>query len=159
MIAGDIDAGGRRRQLVEKWFGDIPRSAAVEPLRAATRRLAASKRRQACSRTASSCRALYLTLAHAARASRPATRRSTWSRGVLAGGKNSRLYKRLVYEMQIAQDVSAYQDSRAPLTATFLIVATARPGHDARTRSSACVDEEIARLRRRRRRSARWSAR
>ena len=28
---------------------------------------------------------------------------------VLAGGKNSRLYKRLVYDMQIAQDVSAFQ--------------------------------------------------
>ena len=30
---------------------------------------------------------------------------------VLAGGKNSRLYKRLVYDMQIAQDVSAFQGS------------------------------------------------
>ena len=30
---------------------------------------------------------------------------------VLAGGKNSRLYKRLVYDMQIAQDVSAYPSS------------------------------------------------
>ena len=32
---------------------------------------------------------------------------------VLAGGKNSRLYKRLVYDMQIAQDVSAFQQSQA----------------------------------------------
>ena len=30
---------------------------------------------------------------------------------VLAGDKNSRLYKRLVYEMQVAQDVSAFQVS------------------------------------------------
>ena len=37
------------------------------------------------------------------RTSRRATRRSTWSSAVLAGGKNSRLYKRLVYDMQIAQ--------------------------------------------------------
>ena len=29
---------------------------------------------------------------------------------VLAGGKNSRLYKRLVYDMQIAQNVSAYSE-------------------------------------------------
>ena len=28
---------------------------------------------------------------------------------VLAGDKNSRLYKRLVYDMQVAQDVSAFQ--------------------------------------------------
>ena len=31
---------------------------------------------------------------------------------VLAGGKNSRLYKRLVYDMQIAQSVEAFQASR-----------------------------------------------
>ena len=31
---------------------------------------------------------------------------------LLATGKNSRLYKRLVYELQVAQDVSAFQDSR-----------------------------------------------
>ena len=30
---------------------------------------------------------------------------------VLAGDKNSRLYKRLVYELQVAQDVSAFQNS------------------------------------------------
>ena len=46
---------------------------------------------------------------------------------VLAGGKNSRLYKRLVYDMQIAQDVSAFQASQA-LSSSFQIVATPRPG-------------------------------
>ena len=37
---------------------------------------------------------------------------------VLAGGKNSRLYKRLVYDLQIAQDVTALQDSQA-LSSSF----------------------------------------
>ena len=46
---------------------------------------------------------------------------------VLVGGKNSRLYKRLVYELQIAQDISAFQSSEA-LSSTFWIVATARAG-------------------------------
>ena len=32
---------------------------------------------------------------------------------VLTGGKNSRLYKRLVYDTQMAQDVSAFQSRRA----------------------------------------------
>ena len=32
---------------------------------------------------------------------------------VLTGGKNSRLYKRLVYDTQIAQDVTAFQQSGA----------------------------------------------
>ena len=42
-------------------------------------------------------------------------------------GKNSRLYTRLVYEM-IAQDVTAVQQGEA-LGGSFLIVATAKPGH------------------------------
>jgi zinc protease len=42
---------------------------------------------------------------------------------VLAGGKNSRLFKRLVYDMQIAQNVIAYQNSQA-LSSHFLIRAT-----------------------------------
>jgi zinc protease len=62
----------------------------------------------------------------------------------LAGGKNSRLYKRLVYDMQIAQDVSAYQASQA-LSSYFLIQATARPGHTAEELQKV-IDEEIVKL-------------
>lgn len=47
---------------------------------------------------------------------------------VLAGGKTSRLYKKLVYDLGIAQSVSAYQSSQA-LGSMFMIVVTARPGH------------------------------
>ena len=65
---------------------------------------------------------------------------------VLAGGKNSRLYKRLVYDTQMAQDVSAYQASGA-LGSSFQIVATARPGHTVAEMQKA-IDEEIERLKR-----------
>jgi zinc protease len=65
---------------------------------------------------------------------------------VLTGGKNSRLYKRLVYDMQIAQDVSAFQQSGA-LGSTFMIVATARSGHTA-AELQKVIDEELDRLRR-----------
>jgi zinc protease len=64
--------------------------------------------------------------------------------GVLAGGKNSRLYKRLVYELQVAQDVSAYQSSQA-LASTFEVVVTARAGHGL-AEMLRLVDEEIAKL-------------
>jgi zinc protease len=47
---------------------------------------------------------------------------------IIAGGKNSRLYKRLVYDLQIAQDVTAFQASR-PLGSSFQIIVTAREGH------------------------------
>jgi len=59
---------------------------------------------------------------------------------VLASGKTSRLYKRLVYDTQIAQDVSAVQIS-ADLGSTFQIVATAQPGHTAEEMQKAIDDE------------------
>ena len=49
---------------------------------------------------------------------------------VLAGGKSSPLYRELVYERQIAQDVGS-SVSPYEAVATFLVVATARPGVDA----------------------------
>jgi zinc protease len=65
---------------------------------------------------------------------------------VLAGGKNSRLYRRLVYELQIAQDVSAYQAS-SRLGSTFNIIATARSGHTL-TELEHVIQEEINRVKR-----------
>ncbi len=45
---------------------------------------------------------------------------------ILSGSKKSRLYKLLVFDKQIAQDVSAFQYS-AKREGTFIIVATAKP--------------------------------
>jgi len=64
---------------------------------------------------------------------------------VLAGGKTSRLYKRLVYDLRIAQGVSADQGS-AQLASTFEIVATALPGHTPQEMLKV-IDEELALLR------------
>lgn len=63
---------------------------------------------------------------------------------VLTDGKSSRLYKRLVYDEQIAQDVGAFQNSQE-LAGSFWIVATAKPdvGLD---RIEAVIREEIQRL-------------
>jgi zinc protease len=46
---------------------------------------------------------------------------------VLAGDKNSRLYKRLVFDMQVAQDVSAFNNS-TKLDGDFNVVVTPKPG-------------------------------
>ena len=48
---------------------------------------------------------------------------------VLGGGKSSRLYKSLVFDKRIAQDVFAYQGSQM-LGSLFQVGATAKPGHD-----------------------------
>jgi len=63
---------------------------------------------------------------------------------VLTGGKNSRLYKRLVYDLQIAQDVSAFQWSGG-LSSSFWITATARAGHTLQELETV-IQEEIDRL-------------
>jgi len=48
---------------------------------------------------------------------------------ILTGSKNGRLFKSLVFEKQIAQDISSFQYS-ANITGMFIIVATAKPGVD-----------------------------
>jgi zinc protease len=63
---------------------------------------------------------------------------------VLAGDKNSRLYKRLVYEMQVAQDVSAFQIS-GRLDGMFGVTVTPKPGQSP-ARMAQLVNEEIRKL-------------
>ncbi len=63
---------------------------------------------------------------------------------VLAAGKTSRLYKRLVYDEQIATDVVAYVDLRE-IGGQLVIRATAKPGGDL-ARVERAVDEELARF-------------
>jgi zinc protease len=46
---------------------------------------------------------------------------------ILTGSKNSRLYKNLVYESELAQDISAFQYS-GKYGGHFMIIATSRPG-------------------------------
>jgi zinc protease len=63
---------------------------------------------------------------------------------VLASGKSSRLYKRLVYDEQIASDVSAYLDTRE-IGGQLVLVATVRPGESLEKVEKA-MDEELARF-------------
>jgi zinc protease len=63
---------------------------------------------------------------------------------VLAGDKNSRLYKRLVYDAQVAQAVNAGHDGNR-LAGTFSVDVTPRPGQRPAA-LAAMVDEEIARV-------------
>ena len=64
---------------------------------------------------------------------------------VLGGGKASRLYRRLVYEMQIAQSVSAAQQSQL-LGSVFEISASPMPGHTL-DEILKVIDEELDRVR------------
>jgi len=63
----------------------------------------------------------------------------------LAGGKSSRLYRRLVYELRIAEDLTASQAS-SELGSMFEIVATAQPGHTPQELLAA-IDAELEKIR------------
>ena len=60
---------------------------------------------------------------------------------VLAAGKSSRLYKRLVYDDQIATSVNAFVMTRQ-FGSLFLVFATAQPGQDL-AEVEAVLDEEL----------------
>lgn len=64
---------------------------------------------------------------------------------VLSEGKTSRLYKRLVYDMQVAQSVNAFQSS-SQLASEFEIIVTLKQGKSV-DEVMKVVDEEIAKLR------------
>jgi zinc protease len=141
VIAGDVDPK-QVRTLVEKWFGDIPATAPVPQPSAPPAMLAAEKRLVLEDRV--QLPRLYLAWLTPPALSPPDAALDALA-GILASGKNARLYKRLVYELQVAQDVSAYQDGGG-LASTFNVVVTARTGHgleEIRT----LVDAELARLR------------
>jgi zinc protease len=141
VIAGDIDIAGTRK-LVEKWFSDVPAGKPVPPLTAPTAVLDGVKKKTITDRV--QLPRLYLGW-HTPALLKPGDAEMDIISNLLSGGKNSRLYKRLVYEMQIAQDVNAVQQSQA-LGSSFLIIATARPGQPL-DKIQAVIDEELDKLR------------
>jgi zinc protease len=61
---------------------------------------------------------------------------------LLTSGKTSRLYRRLVYEMRVATEVAAFQQSREA-SSYFQIVATATPDHSLDELERAIIEEVI----------------
>ncbi len=123
-IAGDFDPAEAKR-LVEKYFGPIPAGPKVVHPKPSTSELKEEKRIHVTDHVGLA--RLYMVW--------PTPRQFTPEDAaldvlghVLSGGKTSRLYRLLVREKQIAQDVQAYQDGQE-LTGEFAIVATIRSGH------------------------------
>ena len=142
VVAGDIDLAATRaagREVVRRGAARRTDRAAGAARRRAHRRHAADADRP---RAAS---APVPRVAHPA-ALRAGRRRARRGGGRAGGGKNSRLYKRLVYDLQMAQDVSARQQS-GRLASAFVIDATPRPGHTV-AEMQRSIDEEIETLKR-----------
>ena len=140
VVAGDVNPADVRRQMT-RWFGGIARGPRVTRRPAPPVTLAAD---------------VYATLEdrvqlprvydtwHTVKGFAPDDAALNLLADVLASGKSSRLYRRLVYEMQIASQVSAYADG-SRLDGTFRIQATARPAHDL-NELQRVVDEEVRRI-------------
>lgn len=141
VVAGDIDPVATR-QLVEKWFGDIPRGAHVAPLAPPAAELTGVVTKTITDRV--ELPRLYLAWLTPPLL-QPGDAALDVAASILADGKNSRLYKRLVYDLQIAQNVDAFQQSQE-LSSSFNIIVTPRPGHTLEE-VKKIVDEELEKLR------------
>src|SRR5204862_150663 len=128
---------------VEKWFGEVKHAPGPEPITIPGAVLSGVQKKTITDRV--QLPRLYLAWI-TPRHFEPGDAALDLVADVLAGGKNSRLYKRLVYDMQIAQEVSASQAS-AQLSSQFEIVATPRPGHTV-DELKTVIDEEVQRLQR-----------
>ena len=141
VVAGDIDPVAARA-AVEKWFAGVKAGAPVPGVAAPQVELTKVVKKTMTDKVQlPRLDIAWVTPAHYA----PGDAELDMVAQVLAGGKNSRLYKRLVYDLQIAQDVSALQSS-GNLASSFHIVLTPRPGHTV-DELKKVVDEELAALR------------
>jgi zinc protease len=140
-IVGDFDPA-ETKMLVEKYFGTLKRGPAVPPIKAETPKITAERRQVVNSRV--ELPRVYMAWLTSP-IFKPGDADADITANILGGGRSSRLYKKLVYEKQIAQNVSALQYSLT-LGSVFQIEVTARPGHTAEELEKA-LDEELAALR------------
>lgn len=140
VVAGDIDLAETRR-MVEHWYGSIPRGPEPEPVIAPSARIHQETRVVLEDRVPLS--RLYIAW-HGPGLFEAGDAESSVMAQILGGGRGSRLYRRLVFETQLAQDVSASYWSRVQSGMTVLVI-TARPGVSGDA-LLAIVQEEIDRL-------------
>src|SRR6202007_906329 len=122
-IAGDFDPKTIKAQ-VEKYFGTLPEGPAVPKLDVTTPAIT-SERRETVTDTVELPR-VYMAWFGPSFLSQGDAENDLIAQ-ILGGGKTSRLYQSLVHDKQIAQDVSAFNQSMM-LTSVVQIQATARPG-------------------------------
>jgi zinc protease len=141
-IVGDFDTA-TAKPLIEKYFGPLRRGPDLPPVTAETPPITSERRAVVPDR-------VELPRVYMAWLTppffEPGDADADAAGSILGGNNASRLYKALVYEQQIAQDVQAYQASQT-LGSTFQIVATVRPGHTVEEVETA-ITQQVERLRR-----------
>jgi zinc protease len=140
-IAGDIDLV-KTRASVEKWFKDVTSTNKQIPFPQVPEAKLSEEKRMVLEDKVQLPRLMMVWLTPPAY--HPGNAEADVIGHLLTDGKNSRLYKRLVYDMQIAQSVSSYQDSKK-LGSELTLQIDARPGVSL-GQIEKIVKEEIAKL-------------
>jgi zinc protease len=122
-IAGDFNSA-EAKQLVEKYFSPLPSGPPIDRIESWIPKLDGVRRVDVEDNV--SLPRIYLVWHSPARYT-PGDAEFDLLGNILSNGKTSRLYKSLIYEKQLAQDVSATQDS-TELGSTFNITVTVRDG-------------------------------
>lgn len=125
VVAGDVKADDVKAR-VERFFGDIPPGPPLDRPVAWVAKRTGEQRQELQDRVPQA--RVYLTW-NTPEWGAPDNDLLDLAGQVLSSGKSSRLYKRLVYDEQIATGVMAGQ-STSELGSTFMIVATVKPGGD-----------------------------
>ena len=140
VLAGDLTSGEAEKKA-RQYFSDIPAGPPVAHQKSWVAKMGGEQREAVADRVP---QARLYKLWNVPGYGTEAADRLRLAAAVLSNGKNSRFYKRLVYDDQIATQVSAYLDERE-IGSQFVVVATARQGENTR-RVEAALDEELKRF-------------
>lgn len=135
VLVGDLEAE-RGFDLAERYFGDIPRGPSAPQVTAPQVELRPEARDTIYDRV--QFPRVYV-FNHAPAFGQDGFEAADVLSYLLADGKSSRLYRKLVYEMRIAQDVTAQVWPTQDCGLSF-IVATARPGVEAEALEAAILE-------------------
>ncbi|HEY1992203.1 MAG TPA: pitrilysin family protein, partial [Gammaproteobacteria bacterium] len=141
-IAGDVDTAAVK-QKVQQYFGAIPPTPPVAHVKEWVAKMSGTQREVMQDRVPAA--RVYMVWNVPGDTS-PDDDYLNLLSDVLTHGKVSRLYRRLVYDDQVATDVEAYVDDHE-IGSQFTIVATARPDKpDALAKVEADIQDELAKL-------------
>jgi len=140
VVAGDVNADDVKKK-VEKYFGDIPSGPPVSRQKTWVHKITGSHRVITQDRVPQY--RIYKVWNVPNWGSKDATYLNLVS-DILASGKTSRLYKRLVYDTQMATDVNSYIRT-GEIGSQFMIQASAKPGVDL-AKVEQAIDEELSKF-------------
>ena len=140
VLAGDIDSK-TALEKVKKYFGDIPPGPPIAKYQSWVPKMIGTHRQIMQDRVPQA--RIFKVWNVPQWGTKEATLLNLFS-DLLASGKISRLYKRLVYDEQVATNVSSYIDD-AEISGQFYIDVTIKPGQDL-SKVEKMIDEELATL-------------